>query len=310
MASRSTGVEKEIRQETDDFKQIHGIGPGIENRLHNAGITTYAQLSALSSDEIVSLLGNLIGMTVERVNKQDWIGQAQKLQADREQALGELQRDETRQSDLSRTERQHYATFTLELLLGGDEVRRTRIVHIQSNAEETWAGWEEGRVFNFIVRCAEFHPHKVEPAQLETEMIKATQPENLQLTLAGQPRLDELVAILAPEGRPSRFIPASQSFGVRMTLDFSEILSPRGMLVDHSTTILAKELGSGKRLLVGEAKGSFMPEEKVTVGIDKVSLPEGLFRLEAIIVLELHTEGAIPCPGITTQVVGDLVRID
>jgi hypothetical protein len=47
---------------------------------------------------------------------------------------------------------QHYATFTVELLLGEEsEVRRTRVKHIQEGEQETWAGWEDGRLVSFFV---------------------------------------------------------------------------------------------------------------------------------------------------------------
>ena len=44
-----------------------------------------------------------------------------------------------------------YATFVIELLL--DEhgnVRRTRVVHVQTGTEQKWAGWDEERLLSFI----------------------------------------------------------------------------------------------------------------------------------------------------------------
>jgi hypothetical protein len=49
-------------------------------------------------------------------------------------------------------ERQQYATFVLELLFDEHrEVRRTRVVHVQTGAEERWAGSDEERLLRFIV---------------------------------------------------------------------------------------------------------------------------------------------------------------
>jgi hypothetical protein len=44
-----------------------------------------------------------------------------------------------------------YATFIVELLLAehGD-IRRTRVVHIQTATEQKWAGWDEERLLSFI----------------------------------------------------------------------------------------------------------------------------------------------------------------
>ncbi len=44
-----------------------------------------------------------------------------------------------------------YATFVVELLL--DEhgnVRRTRVVHVQTGAEQRWAGWDQERLLVFL----------------------------------------------------------------------------------------------------------------------------------------------------------------
>src|SRR5512142_1917015 len=104
----------------DDFKLIHGIGPGLEARLHSAGIFHYAQLAALSPEEVVLSLGNVIGLTVKRVEDQDWIGQAGKLAPVTPSAGMTV-----------KAGRQHYATFTVELLLDeGNDARRTRAVYI------------------------------------------------------------------------------------------------------------------------------------------------------------------------------------
>jgi hypothetical protein len=48
-------------------------------------------------------------------------------------------------------EQRPYATFVVELLLGQDGgVRRTRVVHVQTGAEQKWAGWDEERLLAFL----------------------------------------------------------------------------------------------------------------------------------------------------------------
>jgi uncharacterized protein (DUF2461 family) len=46
-----------------------------------------------------------------------------------------------------------YETFVVELLVNERrrEVRRTRVVHVQTGAEERWAGWDEERLLRFFV---------------------------------------------------------------------------------------------------------------------------------------------------------------
>ncbi len=141
----------------DDFKLIYGIGPGIESRLHRAGIRTYAQLAALMPEKILSVLGNLVGLKIERITKQDWIGQAKKLAETSDQRSGEPLSMDTIDS------RMRYATFTVELLLDQDNhVRRTRSVHVQSEQEESWAGWDCNRLTDFIGERSEMALPQVE----------------------------------------------------------------------------------------------------------------------------------------------------
>jgi hypothetical protein len=62
----------------DDFKLIKGIGPAIERRLHEAGITTFVQLATLSPDDVATLV-NGAGVSSSRIAKENWIGRAEEL---------------------------------------------------------------------------------------------------------------------------------------------------------------------------------------------------------------------------------------
>src|SRR5450759_4711611 len=140
--------------EADDFKLIKGIGHNMESRLHNAGILTYAQLAALSPADIATFVSDRVGITVERINKQNWIGQA------RELASGSTPTEQSNNT----ASHQHYATFIIELLLDAtNDVRRTRVVHAQTTNEETWAGWEEAKTISFLAQHAELHQPIVAP---------------------------------------------------------------------------------------------------------------------------------------------------
>lgn len=44
----------------DDLKVIKGIGPVIEHKLNEAGITTFEQLGSLTPDDLKRILGNAI----------------------------------------------------------------------------------------------------------------------------------------------------------------------------------------------------------------------------------------------------------
>lgn len=62
----------------DDLTAIGGIGPALAKKLNAAGILGYAQLAALTDDDIAHLEKNVIKFT-GRIKRDDWVGQARKL---------------------------------------------------------------------------------------------------------------------------------------------------------------------------------------------------------------------------------------
>ena len=48
-------------QSTEDLKQVKGIGPVFEERLQNAGVTTFAGLAALSIEQLAEILDIRLG---------------------------------------------------------------------------------------------------------------------------------------------------------------------------------------------------------------------------------------------------------
>ncbi|MEX6633155.1 50S ribosomal protein L21 [Hyphococcus lacteus] len=61
----------------DDLKQLSGVGPVLETKLHDAGVTTFAQIAAWGPediakyDELLSFKG--------RIEREGWVEQAKKL---------------------------------------------------------------------------------------------------------------------------------------------------------------------------------------------------------------------------------------
>ncbi|MHA6692368.1 NADH-quinone oxidoreductase subunit NuoE [Devosia sp. A449] len=58
----------------DDLKLISGVGPVLEGRLNGLGITTWAQVAALSADDIARIEDSL--SFAGRVTRDNWLGQA------------------------------------------------------------------------------------------------------------------------------------------------------------------------------------------------------------------------------------------
>lgn len=69
-AAREPGANQ-----ADDLTVIRGIGMAGQNRLHAAGIKTYAQLADATPADVRKALGRLAG----RANVEEWIVQARAL---------------------------------------------------------------------------------------------------------------------------------------------------------------------------------------------------------------------------------------
>jgi predicted flap endonuclease-1-like 5' DNA nuclease len=68
----------QIPARQDNLRWISGIGPGLEKKLQDVGITSFAQIVALTDAEIAELEANVVKFA-GRVKRDDWIGQAQRL---------------------------------------------------------------------------------------------------------------------------------------------------------------------------------------------------------------------------------------
>lgn len=63
--------------EGDDLKQLSGVGPALEKKLHENGVTTFAQIAAWTADDIAAMDEKL--SFKGRIEREGWVEQAQKL---------------------------------------------------------------------------------------------------------------------------------------------------------------------------------------------------------------------------------------
>ena len=61
----------------DDLKQLSGVGPALEKKLHEAGITTFAQVAAWTEDDVAAMDEKL--SFKGRIQREGWIEQAKEL---------------------------------------------------------------------------------------------------------------------------------------------------------------------------------------------------------------------------------------
>lgn len=270
----------------DDFTLIRGIGPRVKSRLHGARILTFAQLAALSPKEILATIGKMPGMSVERIIRENWVGQARERVAT--VALPNPSDEKAPQNS------QRYATFKLELLIdetGG--LRRTHIAHVQSTENASWAGWEQARLIDFIVshaglntQCAE----EIRAAFIARSVPLVRAPANTVATLTDEQRtstrrLREFVTI--PKGSiiPRMIIARDETFSIRLSLDLSDLVTPAQKWLNYEATVRAKNLDGGAREIVGQSRGTILSADTITINIESKPMLAGTYRLEAIVAL-------------------------
>ncbi|MEL7100701.1 MAG: 50S ribosomal protein L21 [Pseudomonadota bacterium] len=58
----------------DDLKQLSGVGPALEKKLHEAGVTTFAQIAAWTEEDVAAMDEKL--SFKGRIEREGWIEQA------------------------------------------------------------------------------------------------------------------------------------------------------------------------------------------------------------------------------------------
>lgn len=83
-APKATKAEKPAKAENpakadsgDDLKKLSGVGPALEKKLHEAGVTTFAQIAAWTEDDVAAMDEKL--SFKGRIEREGWIAQAQEL---------------------------------------------------------------------------------------------------------------------------------------------------------------------------------------------------------------------------------------
>lgn len=334
MARKRVSTTKETLQpDVDDLKLINGIGPAVEHRLHGVSIFTFAQLAAMSPADIAALVGDISGLTAERISKQNWIGQARDLslrstapieEQDVERISPQRVSDPFVLPEGSTKEAQRVATFTVELTLNEQrEVLSTELVHVQSRRKEQWSGWQEAALLTFLVQQAKIA--LPEPASSEPTVEIPEPPAADAPVVTPAPQEEEQPSPLAAAASTSRDalrllevetaltgIESAQAvlfgdhpFDVRLVLDLAAL--PAESL--YTATISARKLGEHTRKHLAEARGVLMPEHMPVVHVEDITLSPGTYRLEASVSLHARNGDMTASPMLTATKGGSLLHV-
>ncbi len=232
--------------------------------------------------------------------------------------------NKTRDGSSPRADRQRYATYKVELLIDErDHIRRTRISHIQSNAESGWAGWGETQLLDFIVEHA--HVKTQSTGRLGRASVTMSSPRRgvqkpvesgpvdpspAHSKLTGLTRLQELETMPKDSGIPRRVIAQDQPFSIHLTLDLADLTVPRGSPLDYDVSVYAKSLDGRPRQVVGQVSGIVAPSDHLTLNIDGAPLPAGTYRLEAAVALALPSAESSGRTGVKALLEGILLQVN
>lgn len=287
MTRREPHKSTSADQTGDDFRKIAGIGLAIERRLHEAGILTYQDLAARSPEQIAASLADVAGLSSVRIASQDWAGQAGRLAG-------------PAAPHLPSEPNQHYASFHIELLLDVDgSVRRTKVHHHQSDKDEAWPGWDEGR----LIALLSDHIPLLAPrqsAEAPGPQSSATPTTDQQ---AAAPSRSEIETVELPVSLPSSFLrienlgltregqrshryAPDEPTSIGFTLHVTRASTLQAATFDFTADITASsELGDNQRQLLGTVQGAVRVGEPLPIELAGQPLPRGLYRLEATVAI-------------------------
>jgi hypothetical protein len=294
----------------DDFRKIDGIGRILERRLWDAGILTYNDLGQRTPEEIAAILPSTAGISAERIASQDWTGQARELAEHPPEAS---------------VPRQHYAAFYVEFLLESDNsVRGTRVHHHQTDARESWAGWDEEKLLTFLrdriplpatATPAADTPAAATPGADTPADAPAPEPAAADQSPAPVPgwlpswslAIEELAPI--HDGRPSHTLPSDEPRLVRLTMRIDPAGTPIHDSFDFAATIAARRFAGHDRLPLGTTHGTVRASDPVSVEVTGPALPADLYRLVATVDIYRADHPADEPPLYHKRASGDLMRV-
>ena len=251
------------------FRDLKGIGPATEARLHEAGVYTWKALGAAAS-ALAAVRSN--GDTLREVAD---LAAALRTEAG-EQAARRLPGGERLEA------------FVLRMTLAANgEPRRCTVTHVRTVAEQAWAGWAPAAFTHFI---EEHSGLRIGPAPTE-------EPSGVGGRVS--PSSEHRRVSAAPQ-RPSRdhlvILDAGKSIGgVSRDIDLMvSNTSAAGADFGYRATLAARRLGAADPAegwtTIASHAGTGHPAGELALRFPAVQLPAGIHRLQ------LRIEVNLPAP--------------
>lgn len=140
---------------------------------------------------------------------------------------------------------------------------------------------------------------KIEPPHLRSQVASTMQMNQIEL-LAWK-------TVLENTDQPEHYLTHDQAFDVKLSLDLSHTSLPETSMLNFSAILYAKKLGDGLHQAIAETKKIVPLANTVELRIGHVILPQGLYRLDALLTLMDPNAPSRPC--VNTSVQGGLVQV-
>lgn len=193
MTANEESVSLSERQ-GDDLQAISGIGPRFAKALQQVGIYRYSDLAEISAGDLSTTLANTTGIRVsaERIEADDWIGQARKLAA-AEPTPAAVTGNEPAPAAAVESQLHQHAEFSLFFdyltLDSGEQEWQTRLYHAESGQEALLTGTDATKWSRWILKHAKLPASDQPPAEDEAEETAAPErsvhPYNVKLKITG-----------------------------------------------------------------------------------------------------------------------------
>jgi hypothetical protein len=241
------------------FRELKGVGPATESKLHDAGVWSWQDLS-----EVVHALGGIRGIQSEALKALE----AECVQrADLRQARAEPEIEEGARAE----------SFVIRLTLGREGVvSRTSLTHVRTRDERSWAGWDEASVGRLIGWLAGVETPPAPPVAPSPDAAEARDglPIRAPVIVNLGPRLG---AILQPRQT------------IEAVVDAEKMADESHDEVSYVATLQGRpygDTGTGRWAVLGMVAGRGHTNEELDLRFEDVELAAGLTRLR--VVLETH----------------------
>lgn len=250
------------------FRDLKGIGPATETRLHEAGVYTWEALGAAAS-ALAAVRGN--GDTLREV--------ADLVAAQRTEAGGQAA---PRLPGGERLE-----AFVLRMSMAADgEPRRCTVTHVRTVAEQAWAGWAPAELARFIEEHSGLRIGAAREPSRDGRRVSPP-PQRRRASASGQPPSRDHIVILDAGkaiGGTSRDIDLVVTNTREAGADFG-----------YRATLAARRLGAGDTgegwTTLASHVGTGHPERELALRFPAVQMPAGIHRLQ------LRLEVNLPAPA-------------